>query len=263
MSVVSSQSCFRFMDLPIELQYLIYEEALVVGKVFLIPNQYAAELEGQLKDCRLFKKPQVQLLRVCKAIHQEAEKIYLRQNLFILPLFVGLNITIISAGTPLFSKAATKFLKNLSIVFSRTQSMPNEWHLAVFAESEEQHRWLALLRAIGERLESKLSYMELDLSILTTRRVDFRLRLSFYGLVLRRLHPEEIYILSRDDGCLEDWFLAANVRHFFRDVEVYDAGPEVHKSEREEAYANYREMWNMKFNPKEDPWAKWKVKELE
>lgn len=77
---------FRFMDLPVELRVMIYEEVLVVGKVFFTPDKHDLENGKRCSDYKLFRKPELQLLRVCKQIQSEAEPIYASKNLFVLPL---------------------------------------------------------------------------------------------------------------------------------------------------------------------------------
>ncbi|KAF2714020.1 hypothetical protein K504DRAFT_462464 [Pleomassaria siparia CBS 279.74] len=77
---------FLFLDLPAEIRVKIYEEVLVVGKIFYTPNDYDIWNGNRCRGHKLFRKPELQLLRVSKQIHAEAEPVYLSRNLFVLPI---------------------------------------------------------------------------------------------------------------------------------------------------------------------------------
>ncbi|KAF2268324.1 hypothetical protein CC78DRAFT_576333 [Lojkania enalia] len=83
-SILAAHRVFHLFDLPIELRVLIYEEVLVVSKVFFFPEYYRDCTEDRFIDHYLYAKPQVQLLRICKDMHKLGEPMYLFRNFFVL-----------------------------------------------------------------------------------------------------------------------------------------------------------------------------------
>jgi hypothetical protein len=83
----ATEQPFRFLDLPAELRCQVYEELVVVGKIFYTPEQYSIMNEKCFKDWTAYAAPELSILRVCTQIHQEAEELYLSKHLFVLPNF--------------------------------------------------------------------------------------------------------------------------------------------------------------------------------
>lgn len=82
------QTKSRFLSLPAELRVRIYEELLVVGKVFLDDHGRYTHHETPPReiDMNYYRKPSLAILRVSKLVHEEAEEVYLSKNLFVFPL---------------------------------------------------------------------------------------------------------------------------------------------------------------------------------
>jgi hypothetical protein len=127
---------FRFRDLSTELRCQVYEHVVVVGKVFYTPGDYAVKTEMRFKDWNLYKAPGLQILRVCKQIHIEAEDMYRSKNLFVLPDFFMYHVPMKSrhvdahghipfANRPLFSAHANTLLRNVSVSINSRLSAPN------------------------------------------------------------------------------------------------------------------------------------------
>ncbi|KAH7394472.1 hypothetical protein BKA66DRAFT_438817 [Pyrenochaeta sp. MPI-SDFR-AT-0127] len=79
-------SHFRFLHLPLEVRNMVYERLVVVGKVFYSPDHYDITNGQRCHDYKRFRKPELQLLRVCSQFHVEAESLYHAKNLFVLPI---------------------------------------------------------------------------------------------------------------------------------------------------------------------------------
>jgi len=120
------------MDLPVELRCLVYEELVVVGKVYFKDTESEHAKSIRYDDKAYFEKPHLKLFLVCKQIHNEAEPIYLSKNLFVLPVgwqflkpFECPSYSSKNNRKTLFSKSALKYLKNLSFAID----MDEHWSL--------------------------------------------------------------------------------------------------------------------------------------
>ncbi|KAL1648192.1 hypothetical protein SLS61_007064 [Didymella pomorum] len=75
----------RFMELPAELRIEVYKLLAVIGKVFYTPDGYDLGEGLSFEYYKDSPTPSLTILRVSKAIHEEAEDVYLSQNTFVLP----------------------------------------------------------------------------------------------------------------------------------------------------------------------------------
>lgn len=125
--------CFRFLDLPAELRLNVYEELLVVGKIFYTPDSYDIEAGPErIAHWKEYAVPPLAILRTCKQIYAEAEEVYLSKNLFVLPDNFHLRQPFSATPEPMiphparwvFSAAAVKKLKNISFSLNTRTKAP-------------------------------------------------------------------------------------------------------------------------------------------
>jgi len=57
---------FRFPDLPVELRVMVYEELVIVGKVFYTPDTYAVENEARFEDWESYPVSNTHVRTVCE-----------------------------------------------------------------------------------------------------------------------------------------------------------------------------------------------------
>jgi hypothetical protein len=137
---------FRFMDLPPELRIHIYEELVAVGKVFYTPDWYDVDEGTRFKDYKQYRKPSLSILRVSKAVHEEAEDHYLGRNLFVLPsMFEDMQpcqqhietSTVRKAQPWLFSNTALLKVKRISVSLClRNSNVPSIMGRSEWADSD-------------------------------------------------------------------------------------------------------------------------------
>ncbi|KAJ4366221.1 hypothetical protein N0V83_007857 [Neocucurbitaria cava] len=138
---------FRFLDLPPEIRNMIYEQFVVVGKVFYTPEEYDIENGLRCRDHQSFQKPELQLLRVCKQIHDEAESLYLSKNLFVLPIHwykcypidgpKFLTRRTFPRNRPLFSSAGLTYIRFVSVAIDQKMAQPRPFGHSVWKRNEQ------------------------------------------------------------------------------------------------------------------------------
>ena len=115
----------RFLQLPLVVKNKIYEELLVVGRVYPFPCSEDFEITQSSRDPRMLdprykemttaQVPELQILRLCRQIKEEGERIYLEKNHFVLPRIAAQYVL------PCRSIFLTKFPKGIE----RPWSLPS------------------------------------------------------------------------------------------------------------------------------------------
>ncbi|KAH7086555.1 hypothetical protein FB567DRAFT_528250 [Paraphoma chrysanthemicola] len=226
---------FRFLDLPAELRMQVYEYLVVVGKVFYTPDSFEESQDPRFKEWDYYPVPSLQILRVNKQIHREAEDLYLSSNLFVLPWNFEITAPFSSSSydllpwvcrRPLFSSQGLKVIKNISVSFCTRSVEPltmtaSEWALHSphgdfedLSEDDRLHYAHDTARGGGyshmdiksDRLAcitSKLQYLEIDFTntycpVGCCRMVDIN------GDFLTGLDPAIIRVLGVREGEKEE-----------------------------------------------------------
>ena len=182
---------FRFMDLPLEIRYMIYKYLLVVGKCFPTKGSSA---DPRLRD---YKTPCTALLAVSHQIRQEAGPIYFSKNHWALACVHAHEArfsepTMSRASVHGFSPLARQNIRSLSIAFdfrvlprndafymrweaARSTSMHAfEWYEQVDQVERQKHMhdcgwrkvkfvWALISRDILKRFHN-LDHLEVNLS---------------------------------------------------------------------------------------------------
>jgi hypothetical protein len=118
----------------------------------------------------------LQVLRVCKQFHQEAEPIYLAKNLFVLPFLPAfrrplqnenpnlLTTTVRSDGRHVFSMKALEKVKNLSVAFCSRGMVPQTLSHSEWKENNEDgeniFEDMSLKERLGHAHRSAKDYLE-------------------------------------------------------------------------------------------------------
>lgn len=120
-AVTTFSQAFRFMELPPELRVQVYEELVVVGKIFYTPDEYEMEESCIYEDVELYSAPMLSILRVSKAICGEASHVYLSQNTFVLPPRWPVLLPLWRGSTTnryLFSRTANLSIRRIAVMLN-------------------------------------------------------------------------------------------------------------------------------------------------
>lgn len=135
---------------------MVYAHLLMVGKVFYTPNRHERHGYLRFKDYEKYAAPSLSILRVCKQINREAQEVYLKNNLFVLPENVDISEMIVSRGSQNASSALPhrslfsgdgSLVKNISVGYTPRHDVPitmnyNAWnrlHSRVYQPAPETH----------------------------------------------------------------------------------------------------------------------------
>jgi hypothetical protein len=266
----------RFLELPVELRIYVYEYLVLVGKVFFKPDDYTVANEKRFEDWKSYRVPSLQILRVCKKVHAEAEELYLSKNLFVLPDFFNTEEPFVrpqqapvnNTGRPLFSENAAYFLKNISISFNtrqrdskplgrvawevmgqasrgrgfNTMSQPERLEFVhQWAMTRLRISWVNKTYGLAEFPSVKvLEYLEIDLTNAYCPISCCRPHgLCFARSLVYKKRPAKLTFLGMMDGEEEKMMVALTEHSRLSQDQI-------------------RSKYNITFNPDQDVWAKWK-----
>lgn len=177
------------MDLPVELRLRVYEELVVVGKVFYTPEEASLDSIARFEGYSAYLKPSLAILRVSRTVHNEAEYVYMSQNLFVLPFEFEHQYPFGNHGTLdhrlIFSERAIHHVKHVGVEIRSAYSLTMDRSYWNWKEKQDPGCFDPMTGT--ERLElahhhALVSYWEafhwlssniLDMDVLQTIELDF------------------------------------------------------------------------------------------
>ncbi|KAG9206768.1 hypothetical protein G6514_000054 [Epicoccum nigrum] len=282
-SPTTSDQPFRFIDLPTELRLQIYGYLVIVGKVFYKPDDDTVRSNLHRKDFRAYRKPDLSILRVSKAVSKEAEEIYLSQNLFVLPVLREDHFDD-SRSTPLmFSEHASKHIKHISVGISA--EMPKWMRFGhaytwaaltpgVFDQCSREERlrimhskcydsnyWVAEMIVTWIDKMVALKTIELDLLNAYCPFGCCR-KLDLVPYLPRPTHLERIRLLGLRSKKEEQYFVVK----LFEDDDLTGVGRDedgdIYDQEKHDraVMEEAHKLHHITFGTEDDPWESWKIK---
>lgn len=267
-----------FLDIPVELRLMVYEYLVLVGKVFYVftPGKIKTEKGDNFANWMDHAVPDLTIFRICKQVHAEAEALYLQKNLFVLPQWFHLQppfymgtiaASLKPPGRLLFSANALVVVKNISLtVGPRVRYYPKMRY--------------------GNRVNGRLME-DIGFPILTPAKCSkhthdralymLRMERDNFARIVKRLKAQLEYLeLDFIDahcpfGCCREIGANMSYLHFLRPKVIHAVG--LKNGEEKSLEANIKtslensngqkleDFGKLVCNPKEDPWAKWKIAE--